>query len=178
MDTHIVQTSRRDHSATPSGKKSYSELTQAEKWQWHADHYAWRVVYLDAPFDEPRTPADPEGVWFDKQLAHAAVAKFREKRDGARLRRFAQHSSKLEAEGRAICDRWAQSKGFRDWDEADASGCRHSDVIAAVSEDARKMPGPQAARYTASSLGAKATPQPIAPGEVDHLMKTLKRRES
>src|SRR6185312_5035486 len=59
--------------------KSYGQLTDAEKWQWHADVYAFRRIVLEA--DEQTSPCDPDGEWFNEELIRAAAARLQLRRD-------------------------------------------------------------------------------------------------
>jgi hypothetical protein len=61
--------SRDPHKST---SRSYAELSEAEKWEWHADTYAFRRIVLRAPLSERTSPCDPEGVWFDAELVREA----------------------------------------------------------------------------------------------------------
>jgi hypothetical protein len=56
----------------------YREVkTEADRWAWHADIYAFRRVFLDVPYDVRISPADPEGEWFNERLVAEATARYR-----------------------------------------------------------------------------------------------------
>ncbi|HZT90328.1 MAG TPA: hypothetical protein VFA12_20475 [Stellaceae bacterium] len=47
---------------------SYSSLTEGERWEWHADVYAFRRVYLGIGRDVRVSPCDPKGEWFSERM--------------------------------------------------------------------------------------------------------------
>jgi len=79
--------------------RSYSTLSIAEKWEWHADVYAFRRVFLG--IYDTTSPPDPTGVWYNADLADVF-----EKR-------------KREGKGNPATDRdreeWARSLGWASW---------------------------------------------------------------
>ena len=64
------------HSLSPTrnGKRSFAELTEAERWLWYADAYAFEIVYRNANPLDMTTPCDPDRKWYDAQLVNEAVA--------------------------------------------------------------------------------------------------------
>ncbi len=64
------------HSLSPTrnGKKSFAELTEAEKWVWYADAYAFEIVYRTANPLDVTTAVDPDRKWYDARLVNDAVA--------------------------------------------------------------------------------------------------------
>jgi hypothetical protein len=53
--------------------KPYSTMTEAERWAWHSEVYAFRRVILGASATERTSPPDPDGRWFDENLVQAAI---------------------------------------------------------------------------------------------------------
>lgn len=98
-----------DDDARP-GQKKYAEMSEAERWAWQTDVYAFRRVVLGISDDERTSPTDPQGKYFDEELVRAAVEKRRKGRDiGARR-------AEQTREGRAIINKWVQAKGYPDVD--------------------------------------------------------------
>lgn len=44
----------------------YASLSTLQKWEYHADVYGFRRVFLDVPRDERTSPCDQNGEWFDE----------------------------------------------------------------------------------------------------------------
>lgn len=97
--------------------KPYATLTVPERWQWHAEVYAFYRVVLGVPIETCASPCDPDGEWFDEALVRAAAARLVAKRDEAKMRRVRARSDGMEREGRAIANEWARERGFADFDE-------------------------------------------------------------
>jgi hypothetical protein len=78
--------------ARPQDLKSYGVhqkrwadcKSDADRWQWHAETYAFRRVYLGVPDYARASPCDLEGDWFDEELVYVATKRLRERF----LRRF------------------------------------------------------------------------------------------
>ena len=56
--------------------RSYSGLTDTERWQYHAYDYAWRRTFLGNA-DEAASPIDPDRSWYDEASAAAAQRFFK-----------------------------------------------------------------------------------------------------
>ena len=63
--------------------KYREDMTNEERWWWHADVYAWRRVYLG--IHERTSPPDPHGVWFDGVMVDEAEDRLRTKLRRARI---------------------------------------------------------------------------------------------
>lgn len=120
-----------------SGKKLYSELADDEKWKWHADDYAFRIVILGEAWGLT-SPCDPHHQWFDRNLIQQAVErKQREQHarqdwnrkeliEAAQRDRWRRAAEKrgvilvppgdLQRHGRQINERYARAHGFANWD--------------------------------------------------------------
>lgn len=79
-------------------QKWRANMTDEERWRWHARVYAWRVFTGHAAIEERTSPVDAEGKWYDRGLIDEALKVYRE-RDWALARRTA--------------DEWAIARGFR-----------------------------------------------------------------
>jgi len=131
--------------------KSYGQLTDAEKWQWHADVYAFRRIVLEA--DEQTSPCDPDGEWFNEELIRAAAARLQLRRDRGRMERKRVLDEQTHREGRALCDAWARKRGYADFATAEKAGVKWSEVAASFGS-IKTIPGE---RYTkAADLGVTA----------------------
>lgn len=114
----------------------YATLTEAEKWEWHAEVYAFRRVVLGVPAEERTSLYDPDGAWFDAALVAEAEGRLRAKRNEARERRERARSDEAQREGRAVINAWAQRKGYADVDAyADAVGIHWSDAYRQYAEE-------------------------------------------
>ena len=58
---------------------SYAALTTAERWDWHAEVYAFRRICLHAPHSEHTSPCDPDGKFFDEERTAAAMRRLNAK---------------------------------------------------------------------------------------------------
>ena len=85
---------------------------RADKWAWHAEVYAHRRVFLNAPIDEQTSPADPTGEWFSEVLVRAAAEKMQAKR--RQKRELIDDGFFTENE---LADRaeFARTKGYPNW---------------------------------------------------------------
>jgi hypothetical protein len=83
--------------AASSGKKSYAEMTDAEKWVWHTDVYAFRRVVLG--INAHYSPVDRDGRWYDVALVDAAEAKKRDELGSAASKEFADREAFAHAIG-------------------------------------------------------------------------------
>src|SRR6185312_12502636 len=110
--------------------KSYGQLTDAEKWQWHADVYAFRRIVLEVPPDEQTSPCDPGGEWLNEELIRAAAARLQLRRDRGRMERKRVLDEQRHREGRALCDAWARKRGYADFATAEKAGVKWSEVAA------------------------------------------------
>lgn len=127
--------------AQPLPRRPYSQLSEAEKWDWHADVYAFRRVQLEVSDDERKSPCDPDGVWFDEPRVEAKTKALRARLECAARSRRAAADAGLIREGRDICNRWARSLGFVDFAAAERAGHGFSSVLGAIGEDRRAAKG-------------------------------------
>lgn len=133
--------------------KPYASLTEIEKWEWHADVYAFRRIALGVPVEEVISPCDPDGKWYNDGLVRAAAERLQNKRAAAKRR--SSVSDEDRRLGRDYLNRWARERGCRDWDAADADDVTVANVV-------RTMPGPMTPfmpkeKHTANKYGVTAT---------------------
>jgi hypothetical protein len=141
--------------AYPNGKKTYAELDLQERYAWHTGVYAFRHVTLGQPIEPGTSPTDPNGEFFDRTAIEVEVVNLRQKR--ARMRRAGTKPDDDVLEGRAICNAYARSRGFVDFDTAfDAGAISYADVVRsllAAGGGLRRMPGSQQpAEYNLADL--------------------------
>jgi hypothetical protein len=127
-------------------KSGFANLTNQEKWQWHADVYAFRHVCLDQPATVRVSPPDPEGQFYDERLVLMCVNYYhdfyREKFNTAERSKRKTNAYNMEREGRDIVTKWVQSQGFVSVDDY----CeRHGNDELAAHRDYLKSPEFQAA---------------------------------
>lgn len=94
--------------------KPYATLTVPEKWQWHADFYAFRRIVLGVAREDRTSPCDPDGIWFNAGLVDEAERRMRAKRDQDRERRDRQRGDAVAREGRALVEQWVKRAGYLD----------------------------------------------------------------
>lgn len=139
-------------------KSGFASLTEAEKWDWHADVYGWRAAALGR--DETTSPCDPDGRWYDPQRAGIATAHHR----GRRAARPRATDADDAAGGRQIIDAWLRGKGHADahayaaatggdWSDAYA---RYAAEQAAAAQDSQPRRG-RGPRSVGAVLGMVAT---------------------
>ena len=137
--------------AHPQASRSYSSLSTVEKWEWHADVYAFRRVFLG--IYDTTSPCDEHGVWYDASLADAAE---RRKREG-----IGNPTSDLDREA------WARSMGWQSWLQRQDAIARNEERYAAGLKWQRQHAAElRAAKGTgfksaAASLGVSATEHDI-----------------
>lgn len=93
--------------------KKWSEcLSEPERWQWHAEVYAFRRVYLGTSIEDRVSPCDPDGRWFDAFLVRAAETRMRETIARVeRERREADRNARAEQQRRfALAAEWRRSE--------------------------------------------------------------------
>lgn len=164
--------------------KKYESLSINEKWEWHADVYAFRRIFLNVPRDEYTSPCDPNGEWYDETLVAAAERRKRIKLDDERKAREKYASDPArgrnrrlsEAEmirgGRAVLHEWATKRGHKNFkeymaaqgldfdnDEQYGEACRR--VSASILASPQRIPRPAGGKLedphaVAAALGVKA----------------------
>ena len=93
--------------------KLQSQMTVAEKWQWHAEVYAFRRVVLGVSRDVRTSPCDESGQWFNAERVDAAERRLIAKREPPDKR---QRDAQMARDGRAAANAWAQTQGYSDID--------------------------------------------------------------
>lgn len=61
----------------PEIKRLGKNPTEAEKWRYYTEVYAWRVVRGWGKEDETTCPIDPDGEWYNPSLVQQALARYR-----------------------------------------------------------------------------------------------------
>lgn len=140
--------------------KPYATLTTAERWQWHAEVYAFRIISLGEDRTERRTPCDEEGKWYDERLIGEAERRLRNMRAIKSAKHARDDSSAFEALD--VENEWARQRGFVDFenyktveriDHIEAC-CR---VIRSFIAAMPQMPGRETKPHkAAAALGVKA----------------------
>lgn len=153
----------------PAPHRPYGELSEAEKWDWHARVYAFRRVILDVPHEDRTSPCDLDGVWFDEPRVEDETRRLIAKRELGRKRRRKLVDTETIGEGRALCNRWAKQNEFVDFPAAERAGYKPSDVVKAIFSAAsvRPVKGFGTLSDLAGSMGVKArewTPEEMAKG--------------
>lgn len=120
--------------------RTYEQLAVPERWEWHANVYAFRRVALEADPAERSTPCDPNGDWFDGQLVDAAERRLRTKRAAKYASRRKDDSAVWEA--RDIENQWARDRGYGDFEQYKAS--ERIDHAEACKRLILSLPGPKA----------------------------------
>lgn len=128
-------------------------MTSTERWQWHAEVYAFRRVQLEVSVEERTSPCDPDGVWFDERLVNEATRLLRDKRERGFRRREWARADEAAREAPAICAAWARSRGYPDFAAAEADGYDKFDVGRSIQE-ASAIEAPRGS--VAQSLGVRA----------------------
>lgn len=129
----------------------YAKLTTAERWQWHAEVYAFRRVVLGASNDEYTSPCDPDGKWFDNTLVTEAERLLRKKHKPRK-------SQDDVWEARDVENKWAQDRGYNDFENYKAS--ERLDHAEACRRLILSMPGPKTIPRAAG--GKLADPHAVA----------------
>lgn len=139
-------------------------MTTSERWLWHTDTYAWRIVHGYGSFDDIRigkySPTDPRGEWWDEGAVRLKVKLMTADRD---RRAYAAEDAQrdLAAKGRDLREAWARKHGFLDWAAAERAGVKTTDITKAAAAAAAPPRGPRLTHYAPSDFGVKAAPVPI-----------------
>lgn len=149
----------------------FAKLSEQQKWEWHAEVYAFRHVVMGRVIDEP-TPCDEGGEWYSEALVKAAVDRKRAKRKSGKVTAEA-HTATLE--GRAAINGWARRKGYSDvdayiiakgvgWEDAYRLGM-HEIIAEIVASKALKEPRHprRALDDIRADLGLSARDEPTRP---------------
>jgi len=94
------------------GSGGFDSLSVTQRWQWHADVYAFRHVMLDVRADVHVSPADPKGEWYGPGMVECCVAYYRRKYIEPKQRAEQAKGDIALREGRDLVTKWAQSQGF------------------------------------------------------------------
>lgn len=93
-------------------RRSYAELSEAERWDWHARIYAFRRVIMG--IDERSSPTDPDGFWFDQPRVDYETRRLLAKRGrigDERLRDIEASADRYET-ARLNREAWAADLGY------------------------------------------------------------------
>jgi hypothetical protein len=91
----------------------FARLSDQQKWEWHADTYAFRRVCLSAAQTDA-TPCDPDRRWFNEHLVGIAERFYRAKH--AELSRQCKADTDARNAIRfADAERWRNSKEGKDF---------------------------------------------------------------
>jgi hypothetical protein len=88
-------------------------MDTAERWQWHANVYAFRRVILGVAREEHTSPCDTNGIWFDSALVDAAEQRLRNRR-GKNSMRWRGDDDIWR--GRDVENEWARARGYNDFE--------------------------------------------------------------
>lgn len=108
--------------------KPYSTMSPPERWQWHAEVYAFRRICLGVSADEHTSPCDPDGQWFTDSLVSEAERRMRQRREHERTRREKYRLQELALEGLDILNKWAHDRGYPDFAAAEQDGWTTTNV--------------------------------------------------
>jgi hypothetical protein len=96
----------------PEDGGGFARLNEQQKWEWHADTYAFERLVLG----REGSPCDPDGKWHNPALVAIAERYYRAKFVEPRQRN-SQARDDDQLGGRALVNAWARSKGFDSIDE-------------------------------------------------------------
>lgn len=131
-------------------KGGWDSLSRDEKFEWHADIYAWRRVRLGVSPDIRASPADAEGEWFDAgRVAYAegyyrrqderqqqAVLAVRRETERRRQRVADLPPAAVQEEALAIKDQWARDHGYLDCvDYQEREGLDYEDACSNIARN-------------------------------------------
>lgn len=104
----------------PEIKRLGKNPTEAEKWVYYSEVYAWRIVRGWGKAEDKTCPIDPEGEWYNQGMVEEAVSRYRRILADERRQR-AEHESRDE-EVQAQNEKYARGLAWRQGrlDEYDA----------------------------------------------------------
>lgn len=98
---------------SPENGGGFARLNEQQKWEWHADTYAFRRVCLGAAADD-LSPCDPDRKWFNEHLVGIAERFYRAKH--AEQSRICRNSTRdANAIRFADAERWRNSAEGREF---------------------------------------------------------------
>lgn len=155
--------------------KLFAQCTTPEKWQWYAEMYAHRRVFMGIEPEVQTAPFDERGEWFDARAVDAAENRKRDEltRQRDRINRAASDPNlgkmrrlneyETMAEAASIENDWARSRrylNFEDYkrierlDHVDA--CKLLIASLPGPEDTKRIPPESQPTGYAATLGVKA----------------------
>lgn len=97
----------------PEEGGGFARLNDQQKWEWHADVYAFEKIVLNREC----SPCDPNNRWFNAHLVRIAERYYRAKFIEPRERANAVRDSADQRQGRALVNGWARRRGYDSIDE-------------------------------------------------------------
>lgn len=79
--------------ALPEIKRLGKNPTEADKWRYYAEVYAWRVVRGWGKEEDQTCPIDPDGEWYSPSLVQQALDRYR-RILAAQRRAYDEHQSR------------------------------------------------------------------------------------
>lgn len=105
----------------------FARLNEQQKWEWHAEVYAFRRVVLNVPESERTSPCDADGKWFNPHLVGIAE-RYHRLQIGEQKRRCQASTRDANAIRFADAERWRQTREGREF----LAGARHPLPMAAA----------------------------------------------
>lgn len=132
--------------------------SDAERWEYYTDAYAWRIVrgYSDSPF-----AGDPSGEWYNPELIAQAVSRLR-RIDADKRRQHDEHESRDE-EIQAQNEKYARGLAWRQGrlDEYDAR--HHPEKLAERQRQQAPTTAPDPIGQVLGELGVSSEEAPAPP---------------
>lgn len=102
----------------PNGRRTYSSLSDAEKWRYHTHCYAFRMVYLGMPETTRSWEGDPSGRWFDADMTAKEVGRLQRQKDlqDGRAKRAGRDDPRDDPHVKAQRAAWIKFKGYPSWE--------------------------------------------------------------
>lgn len=115
--------------------------TNADKWHYYAEVYAWRIVRGYGKPEDRTCPVDPHGEWFNQTLVDEAVSRFR--RILAAERHAHEEAQSRDEDVQRQNEKYARGLAYRQGrlDEYDA--IHHPDKLAERQKAQAETPAPK-----------------------------------
>lgn len=137
---------------TPLGKNP----TEAEKWVYYSEVYAWRIVRSWGKEEDRTCPIDPKGQWYNQAMVEAVASRYRRILEADRI--AYQQAESQNPEIQAQHERYARGLAARQGRLDHYDAIHHPDALAKRGEAiAKTQHASEAVSKALDDLGITST---------------------
>jgi len=124
--------------------KPFAQCNTPEKWEWYAEMYAHRRVFMGVPREMQTAPFDERGEWFDARAVDAAENRKRDEIASERSRRQQRSEYETTSAAAIIQNNWARERRYLNFD--DYKRIERLDHVDACKILIATLPGPESTK--------------------------------